>query len=245
MNNHKIITVGEFVLKVFERSRQKHMYIRVMPPNGDLIASVPSGTPDNAIRDLVLSKAVKIIKIQDKFRSQYRQSRREYVSGETFYYWGVPHMLQVNYFTEQPSKFIKHKIEIVPNKIIMRVHEGTSRDRRRTFLTEHLRFELDEMVRLLLPEYERKFAIKLNRFMVRNMKTRWGSCNIRERNIMLNLQLVTKPLICLEFVLHHEFVHFFERLHNNRFKRILSAYYPNWREADQLMQSMPLECWEK
>lgn len=244
MNNHKIITVGEFVLKVFERQSQKHMYIRVTPPNGDLIASVPSGTPDKAIRDLVLDKAPDIIKIQDRLRGQYRQTRREYVSGETFYYWGVPHMLQVNYFTCRPSKYIKSNVERVPNKIILTVYENASRDKRMNLLTEWYRFELWKMTRVLIPEYESKFSVRLNNLFIRNMKTRWGSCNIRKRNIVLNLQLVTKPLICLEFVLNHEFVHFFERLHNNRFKRILSAYYPNWREAEQLLRDMPLECYK-
>ena len=242
--NNKIITVGEFVVKVITRPGQKHIYIRVTPPNGDLVASVPSGTQDKAIRDLVLNKAPDIVKAQDRLRGQYRQSRREYVSGETFYYWGVPHMLQVNYFTCRPGKYIKSRVERVPNKIIITVPENTSRDKRMKLLTQWYRFELDDMLRILIPECERKFAVKLNSFMIRNMKTRWGSCNIRKRNIVINLQLVKKPLVCLEFVLNHEFVHFFERLHNNKFKRILSAYYPNWREAEQLLRDMPLECWE-
>ena len=150
-------------------------------------------------------------------------------------------MLQVNYFTCRPGKYIKSRVERVPNKIIITVPENTSRDKRMKLLTQWYRFELDDMLRILIPECERKFAVKLNSFMIRNMKTRWGSCNIRKRNIVINLQLVKKPLVCLEFVLNHEFVHFFERLHNNKFKRILSAYYPNWREAEQLLRDMPLE----
>ena len=168
--NNKIITAGEFVVKVITRPGQKHIYIRVTPPNGDLVASVPSGTQDKAIRDLVLNKAPDIVKAQDRLRGQYRQSRREYVSGETFYYWGVPHMLQVNYFTCRPSKYIKSRVERIPNKIIITVPENTSRDKRMKLLTQWYRFELDDMLRILIPECERKFAVKLNRFMIRNMK---------------------------------------------------------------------------
>ena len=64
---------------------------------------------------------------------------------------------------------------------------------------------------------------------VKLMKTRWGSCNIRTRRIWLNLILIQKPLICLEYVLVHEMIHLLEASHNARFYQLMERFMPDWR----------------
>ena len=61
------------------------------------------------------------------------------------------------------------------------------------------------------------------------MRTRWGSCNIRERRIWLNLELAKKSRQCIEYVLVHELVHLLERSHNDRFKGLMDNFLPDWR----------------
>ena len=76
---------------------------------------------------------------------------------------------------------------------------------------------------------------------IKYMKTRWGSCNIPEKRILLNLQLVKKPVECLEYVITHELVHLLEKNHTNHFRALVEQYCPNWREARQLLNEMPLD----
>ncbi|HAS23318.1 MAG TPA: M48 family peptidase, partial [Idiomarina loihiensis] len=73
-----------------------------------------------------------------------------------------------------------------------------------------------------------------NSFGIRAMKTRWGSCNIRSKKIWLNLELVKKPVECLEYVLVHELTHLFERYHNARFYALMDEFLPDWRERKKL-----------
>lgn len=77
--------------------------------------------------------------------------------------------------------------------------------------------------------------------MIKYMKTRWGSCNIDEKRILINLQLVHKPIECLEYVATHELVHLLEKNHTNRFRALVEKYYPNWKEAKQMLSEMPLD----
>lgn len=66
-------------------------------------------------------------------------------------------------------------------------------------------------------------------------KTKWGSCNINDRRIWLNLELAKKPLECLEYVLVHELAHLLERHHSTRFTALMDTALPNWRNLrDQL-----------
>lgn len=236
---NKIITVGNFEIHVTKRSGQKNLYIRISPPDGDISVSVPAKTSDKVIKNFVLRKIPEITKAQDRMKRQFRQTKREYISGESYYYWGEPHMLQVFYEGK------RSKIEKVPNKIIMTVPEGTSPEKLKKLLTEWYRKELKRMLPILLEQCEQRVGVKVNNCNIRNMKIRWGSCNISKKNVLINLQLVKKPIQCLEYVIIHELVHLLEKNHTNRFKSLLDKYYPNWKDAKKILSDMPLDYWEK
>lgn len=68
------------------------------------------------------------------------------------------------------------------------------------------------------------------------MKTRWGSCNIRDKRIWLNLELVKKSPACLESVVVHEMVHLLERYHNKRFYALMDKFLPGRHEIDKELQ---------
>lgn len=72
------------------------------------------------------------------------------------------------------------------------------------------------------------------------MKTKWGSCNHRTKNIRLNTELVKKPKDLLEYVIVHELVHLLEPNHSDRFMAILDMHYPTWREARIELNEFPL-----
>ena len=58
------------------------------------------------------------------------------------------------------------------------------------------------------------------------MKTLWGSCNHRTRNIIFNLELIKKPLRCIEYIVVHELLHIKVRLHNEEYTALLNKYFP-------------------
>jgi len=68
------------------------------------------------------------------------------------------------------------------------------------------------------------------------MKTRWGSCNIRARRIWLNLNLIKKPLCCLDYVVVHELVHLLEASHNKRFYSLMTQFMPQWRDYQRILE---------
>ena len=239
MTSEKIIMAGNFEVRVTKRPGQKNLYIRVSPPDGEITVSAPARTPYNLIKNFILRKIPEITKARERIRNQFRQSKREYISGETCYYLGMPYMLQVIYSGH------RYKIQRVANRIIMTVPEGTQTEKRKSLLTEWYRDELKKILAILLPECEKRVGVKINSCNVRNMKTRWGSCNISRKSILINLQLVKKPLECIEYVLIHELVHLLEKNHTNRFRSLVEKYYPVWREAKQILADMPLDYWEK
>lgn len=228
-------TIAGLHVEIVRKSGQKNLYIRVNPPEGTVTVSAPTEATEEAIHHFVLRKIPEITKVRDRMLAQPRQSKREYVSGEACYLWGKPYMLQVIY------KGSRYHIEKTPNKIIMTVPEGAGEEKRAKALTEWYRSELKRVLPALLKLCEERVGVEVNACNVKNMKTRWGSCNIPEKRILLNLQLVKKPVECLEYVIVHELVHLLEKDHTNWFRALVEKNYPNWKEARQLLAEMPLD----
>lgn len=232
---NETMTVAGIPIEVTRKARQKNLYIRVNPPEGTVTVSAPAEATEDAIRYYVLRKVPEIAKVRDRMLAQPRQSKREYVSGEACYLWGKPHMLQVIYEGN------RYRIEKMPQRIIMHAPEGASEESREKALTEWYRGELKRVLPNVLKQREERVGVEASACNIKYMKTRWGSCNIDEKRILINLQLVHKPVECLEYVVTHELVHLLEKNHSNRFRALVEKYCPKWKEAKQLLSEMPLD----
>ena len=167
-------------------------------------------------------------------QAQPREIPREYVNRETHYFRGKPYRLKVIEKEEKPRVVYTHR------EISLQVRPGSDQGKREEVLQEWYRQEMKQQVQQLIVKWEDEMQVEVAEFGVKQMKTRWGTCNIAARRIWLNLELIKKPPHCLEYVVVHEMTHFFERYHNDRFKSILDRYYPTWREVQKELNALPL-----
>ena len=214
MRNEEM-TIGGLLIEIIRKKNLKNLYIRVNPPEGNVTVTTPTELSNEDIKLFVLKKLPEITKVRDRMLSQERQSKREYVSGESHYLWGKPYRLQVMY------EGTKHKIVKTPTKIIMTVPEGTDAEAKERLFTEWYRQELKRVLESVVTRCEKKIDIHANEFRIKNMKTRWGTCNIEKRRIWINLQLVKKPIECLEYIVIHELVHLWEKNHTHSFHELV------------------------
>jgi hypothetical protein len=68
---------------------------------------------------------------------------------------------------------------------------------------------------------------------IKKMKTKWGTCNTKDKRIWLNLELAKQPFHCIDYVFVHELVHFKERKHSEKFLQLLEKSYPKWRQSKE------------
>lgn len=238
MHNEELV-VGGLSIGIIRKSNLKNLYVRVNPPEGEVVVSSPIGLSNEDIRLFVLKKIPEINMVRERMLSQERQTKREYVSGESHYLWGKPYRLQVVLDDCKPS-IIK-----TPTKIIMTVPEGTDTDKREKMFNRWYREELHRVLISVSQQCERKTGIQAYEYRIKNMRTRWGTCNIDKRRIWINLQLVKKPADCLEYVVIHELVHLVERNHTNKFHELVGEFCPTWKEAKKMLTTMPLDYMEK
>lgn len=202
----------------------KNLHLSVYPPDGRVRVSAPLRLDDDAIRLAVVSRLRWIRRKRAEFERQDRQSRREFVSGESHYFEGRRYRLDV---VESPGPV---GIRMRNNAWIeMRVRAGAGRDAREAMLYRWYRARLREHIPEMVSNWEPKIGVTVADWRIRRMKTRWGTCNREAGRIWLNSELAKKPVACLEYVVVHEMVHLIERKHNDRFRNILDRVMPGWQ----------------
>lgn len=71
---------------------------------------------------------------------------------------------------------------------------------------------------------------------IRKMKSRWGVCNTKNKNITLNLELSKYNTKYLDYVIIHELAHFLEPNHSKDFWLIVNKYCNNYKEIRKEMK---------
>ena len=212
----------------------KTLHLSVLPPDGKVRVSAPLRLSDESIAMFVRTKISWIKKQQEKFETQSRQSKREYVSGETLYVFGKQYFLRVEYAR-------KNSLVLSGDEAVLTVRKESSIRQREVFVNEWYRARLKEKVAFLLPQWEQATGLYSTAWQIKNMTTRWGSCNPATKKIWLNLQLAKKPLECLEYIILHELAHLKVRNHGKAFVAILDAHIPYWRETRKLLNELQLD----
>src|SRR5437867_2662588 len=124
--------------------------------------------------------------------------------------------------------------------MVLRVRPGTDEDKKQALVEEWYREQLREAVPALLTRWQPLLGVRVERFFVQRMKTKWGSCNHKAGTIRLNSELAKKPAECLEYIVLHEVVHLLEPRHNARFTRLLDHVMPQWRHYRETLNSLPV-----
>jgi predicted metal-dependent hydrolase len=206
----------------------KNIHLGVYPPNGRVRVAAPLKTTDEAIKLLVISKMPWIKKQQLRFNQQERQSKREYVSGESHYFFGNRYRLNVVQTNSKPKIEIKRK-----TRIDMYVNPEANLKKKENLMNNFYRTELKKQIPILVEKWQKITGLQVKEVNIKKMKTKWGTCKPKYQRIWVNLELAKKPLHCLEYVLVHEMTHFKEKNHNEKFEFLLKSYMQQWDQCKQ------------
>jgi predicted metal-dependent hydrolase len=210
----------------------KHLHLAVLPPDGRVRVSAPLDMNENAIRSMLAVKLPWIKQQQKNFKAQERQTKREYVSGEAVYFMGKKYKLELIYKNEPPKVFLKGK-----TKIILQTRPDTSCDKKSEVFNDWLRQELKPVLTELVEVWQKKLNVQAKTWQIKEMKTKWGTCNHKNKTILFNLELAKKPIVCIEYVVVHELTHLTVENHGKVFEAMMTARLPRWRSLRSQLNS--------
>ena len=213
----------------------KNLHLGVYPPNGRVRVAVPLSVSDEAVRLAVVGKLAWIKKRRATFLSQARQSEREMVSGESHYFLGRRYRLRV-VIVDGPARIILRN----RTTLELQVRRDIDAKGRERILHRWYRNQLRDLVPPLLDKWEKILEVKPATWGIKKMKTKWGACNPDNHRIWLNLELIKKPIQCIEYLIVHELVHLITRHHDTSFTMILDKHLPQWRLQRDELNAQPL-----
>jgi predicted metal-dependent hydrolase len=231
------ITISGIEIKIVKK-RIKNMYIRVFPPNGIVQISAPADYDDETIRMFALSKIGWIKRQIKSFENQPRQTKRQYVSGENIYLWGKRYRLDMIFSSS------KNDVKVTGERIKLHVRPQSTIQQRENIVNEWYRKLLKTEISGLIEKYQKIIGVTASEWRVKNMRTKWGTCNTDKQKIWINLQLAKKSRDCLDYVIVHELVHLIEKNHTEKFTQYMNQFYPEWRVAREKLNNEVLDFME-
>lgn len=226
--------ISDIIIDVV-RKDIKNIHLAVYPPTGRVRLAAPLQVSEDAIRLFAVSKLAWIKRNQRKFEGQERITPREFLNRESHYFMGERYLLNIIEAEAPPKVILKNK-----TYINLFVRPGTPTAKRLEIMNEWYRIQLKKFIPDLIEKWEKMLGVEVDEWQVKQMKTKWGSCNIEQKRIWINLELAKKPEHCLEYIIVHEMIHLLERHHNDRFHHHLETLLPNWRQLKDELNQLPV-----
>jgi predicted metal-dependent hydrolase len=207
----------------FVRVRRARRYILRVRPDGSLRVTVPTGGSRREAEQFVRKHQRWISR--ERNRVQVEHAPREWKDGSDLLLRGQLVRLVVERGSDKVVvSYGGRRISARDGDDIRSIVEADLRDLANVELIPRLRELADE------------HRLSPGTVVVRNQRSRWGSC-ARNGNIALNFRLVQMPPDVRDYVLLHELMHIKQQNHSRRFWRLVEAVCPEFRDAERWLKT--------
>lgn len=207
------------------RRPQKNIYLSVRP-DGTLRVSCPLATSDAEIERFAASQSRWLHKRRAAVL-QMRDKRMKHDADDTVLLWGRPLPLVVAHGRPYGAS-------LRGETILLNLPENGTADERSKLIHSFLRTRLGLAIPPLLARWQPVLGAQASGWHMRDMMTRWGSCNTRTGRLCFNLRLAAKDPRCLEYVVVHELSHLIVASHSAAFWNCVARCLPDWQQRRAL-----------
>ncbi len=204
-------------VKLFRRRGLKNIRISINSL-GEVRLSIPWYVPKKAGIKYLLTKKKWIEKHLDKINTD----------------WSNGQILFDNYSLSIYSHERKRPRSVLENKILkVYVPHKHGPEAKRLVISKYVnKLAKEEAEKILVPltlAMAESAGFKPRKIRVKNLKSRWGSCN-QDKVITLNVSLLKLPEDLAEYVIFHELVHTKHLNHSRQFWQEVEALLPDYKQ---------------
>lgn len=213
------------------RKRVKNLNLRIHQ-TGDVQISAPLAMPLDKVYRFLHDKRAWIDFHRERLLQREPLSLTKTLQpGETLFFLGQPHGIEIHHTLK------KNHLIAGQNMLHFFIKPDLSLEKKQQLLKHWYSEQMQCRLPALFEKWESIIGVHAHQYTIKTMKTRWGSCHPLQKRISLNLRLIEKPLICLEYVIVHELVHLLEASHNKRFYMLMSRFMPEWQSIKMQLEA--------
>lgn len=212
----------------------KNLTLR-LKPDGSICLSVPAAIDKRSVKRFLeehlpwLREKTKAMEGTPRRPLRYDMSLP--FDGASMYLWG--RRLPVRFIEDAGAR----RMQVLPDRVNLYVRSSLDGERQAATV-KNLYKRLTEQAALpLLHQWQQRMGVRYTELRLRQMKSLWGSCNVRTGAVTLNILLACWPQPCLELIVVHELAHLLVPNHSPAFKRTLDTYLPDWKRREQVLKS--------
>ncbi len=202
----------------------------IIDSNGDVKVHAPYYVSEKQICEVVKRKADWIIKKINEVKERNLNSVcRQFASGEKFLYLGKEYTLEI-----VEKDLGKSEVSIQGDTLAVYIPWGLYAESRRQAIEAALikwyKQRFAEIAKERIDKYSLQLKVAPCKVMIKNQKTRWGSCS-KKRNVNLNWRLIMAPVDIIDYVVVHELCHLKVMNHSKDFWNLVASVLPNCHES--------------
>ena len=216
------------------RKSVKNVNLRIKP-EGEVLVSANNSVSTDFIDTFIEKKQRYIFSVLSRYEEKkklFQAVPKRYVSGESYDLLGKSLRLKVeankeeNVYTDGVYIFlkVKDKDDFRHKEIMMS-----------KWLKQYQTAVFEELLQEKYLLFE-KYGVTYPTLKIRNMTSRWGSCQTKKGIITLNSKLIEAPRNCIEYVILHELVHFIHPNHSRQFWDFVAMMMPDWKERKEELE---------
>lgn len=225
----KIVYTEDGIPVPVKRKRIKTLRITVRP-GGEVGCSAPFYIPEERISAFIREKSAWIKTQREKFIA-LPQTKNAYRDGAPFYYAGKKYTLRT-------INAGKRSVYSSGEEVFL-VCDGTDEQREKT-VKKWYKERLLPVVTEKTAKYAAITGLNPSSVAVRDMKTRWGTCNVKTGKLTFAAGLMRVSEELTDYVVLHEVLHLKVPDHGKNFKALLDRYMPDWKKRRKALKNFPL-----
>ncbi|MCL2078210.1 MAG: M48 family metallopeptidase [Oscillospiraceae bacterium] len=228
-----ILLNGREISYELVRKNVKNINLRIRS-DCSVYVSANARVADSVIEEFLHKKAAYIVSALDKYAeiAKYAVDKHNYVTGESFHYLGKDLRLVVTQG--------KNNVSSDGVYLAMSVADVCDNQQKEKLIAKwydtQCREIFSDIISDTFPIFQ-KYGVTMPQLTLRNMSSRWGSCQPKRGIITLNKKLIEVPRNAVEYVVMHEFVHFLHPNHSTKFYEMLATLMPDWKARKKLLES--------
>lgn len=211
---------GKHEVQIFKKPKVKHFRLTVdREKNISLV--IPSRLSESFGFNFLISKKHWLEKTLEKISvaSKEKFTHFNFTNGSSVFLFGEKFALSLQVGRLYP--LIQQKIILAPLG--------------KSIFEKFLNNKLREFLHDFLFVFAQKNGFSYQKFMIKKMSSRWGSCS-KQGNLNFNLKLVHFPPKTIEYVAIHELCHTRQMNHSDKFWQEVAIFCPQYQKQIKILK---------